>query len=64
MFSYKFTEKAQEALTIAQSKLSELNHTELDLIHIIFGLLEQRLVHRNGCLDSFHRVIPSFWLIA
>lgn len=37
----KLTQKAQEAVAIAQEKLSELNHTELTVQHLLFGLLDQ-----------------------
>jgi ATP-dependent Clp protease ATP-binding subunit ClpC len=41
MLSHKFSEKAQEAIGIAQQKLSELNHTEFQVAHVLFGLLDQ-----------------------
>lgn len=37
----KFTQKAQEALAIAQETLDEYNHQELDTEHIFLGLLKQ-----------------------
>ena len=37
----KFTQKAQEALAIAQEVLDEYNHQELDTEHIFLGLLKQ-----------------------
>ncbi len=37
----KLSQKAQEAVTIAQEKLSELNHTEFKIPHLLFGLLDQ-----------------------
>ncbi|HID92687.1 MAG TPA: AAA family ATPase, partial [bacterium (Candidatus Stahlbacteria)] len=37
----RFTEKAQEAIAIAQEKQSELQHTELTPEHILYGLLDQ-----------------------
>jgi len=37
----KFTEKAKEALSIAQESLAKFHHTELDTEHILYGLLEQ-----------------------
>lgn len=37
----KFSQKAQEVIGIAQEKMSELNHTELQVQHILFGLLDQ-----------------------
>lgn len=37
----KLTQQAQEAMSIAQGKLSELNHTEFDVPHLLFGLLDQ-----------------------
>ncbi|MCK4353146.1 AAA family ATPase [candidate division WOR-3 bacterium] len=41
MMLNKLTQKAQEAVAIAQEKLSELNHTELTVQHLLFGLLDQ-----------------------
>ncbi len=37
----KLSQKAQEAVAIAQEKLSELNHTEFKILHLLFGLLDQ-----------------------
>jgi len=36
----KFTERAQEAIQIAQSSLTKFNHSELDAEHLFYGLLE------------------------
>lgn len=53
----KFTEKAKETMAIAQDKLSELNHTELDAEHVLYGLLDQpesltnKLIEKMG-IDS------------
>ncbi|MDI6840885.1 MAG: AAA family ATPase [bacterium] len=41
MLLNRLTQKAQEAVAIAQEKLSELNHTEFDVPHLLFGLLDQ-----------------------
>ena len=37
----RFTEKAREALTIAQQGLRKFKHNQLDTEHILYGLLEQ-----------------------
>ncbi len=37
----RFTEKAQEAIALAQESLSRFHHTQLDTEHILWGLLEQ-----------------------
>jgi len=37
----KLSQKAQESMAIAQEKLSELNHTEFQVPHLLFGLLDQ-----------------------
>jgi ATP-dependent Clp protease ATP-binding subunit ClpC len=37
----RFTEKAQEAIAIAQEKLNELQHTELTPEHLLYALLDQ-----------------------
>ncbi|MBI4722555.1 MAG: AAA family ATPase [Candidatus Stahlbacteria bacterium] len=37
----KFSQKAQESVAIAQEKLAELNHTELQVQHLLYGLIEQ-----------------------
>ena len=37
----KFTEKAKEALAIAQESLTKFKHNQLDTEHILYGLLEQ-----------------------
>jgi ATP-dependent Clp protease ATP-binding subunit ClpC len=36
----KFTEKAKEALSIAQSSLSKFNHSEMTPLHLLYGLLD------------------------
>jgi len=36
----KFTDRAQEAIQIAQSSLTKFNHSELDAEHLFYGLLE------------------------
>jgi ATP-dependent Clp protease ATP-binding subunit ClpC len=36
----KFTQKAKEALSIAQSSLSKFNHSELTPLHLLYGLLD------------------------
>lgn len=36
----KFTQKAKEALSIAQSSLSKLNHSEMTPLHLLYGLLD------------------------
>ncbi len=36
----RFTERAKEALSIAQSSLTKFNHSELDAEHILYGILE------------------------
>jgi ATP-dependent Clp protease ATP-binding subunit ClpC len=51
----RFTEKAQEALALAQDSLSRFHHNQLDTEHLLFGLLEQSegliptLLTRIGC---------------
>lgn len=47
----KFSQKAQEAIMIAQEKLSELNHTELQVQHLLFGLLDQPEGVVSGILE-------------
>lgn len=37
----KFTQKAQEAIAIAQESLSKFNHNQLDTEHLLYGLLDQ-----------------------
>jgi len=37
----KFTERAREALAMAQNSLSTFKHTQFDTEHILYGLLEQ-----------------------
>ena len=37
----RFTEKAQETLSRAQSIMVEMSHTQLDLEHVLQALLEQ-----------------------
>jgi ATP-dependent Clp protease ATP-binding subunit ClpC len=37
----RFTQRAQEALGLAQSSLTRFQHTELDAHHLLFGLLTQ-----------------------
>ncbi|MCH7761370.1 AAA family ATPase [candidate division TA06 bacterium] len=37
----RFTEKAQEAIALAQDSLSRFHHNQLDTEHLLFGLLEQ-----------------------
>jgi len=36
----KFTQKAKEALSIAQSSLSKFNHSEMTPLHLLYGLLD------------------------
>jgi ATP-dependent Clp protease ATP-binding subunit ClpC len=36
----RFTEKAKEALSIAQSSLSKFNHSEMTPLHLLYGLLD------------------------
>jgi ATP-dependent Clp protease ATP-binding subunit ClpC len=36
----KFTQKAKEALSIAQSSLSRFNHSEMTPLHLLYGLLD------------------------
>uniref|UniRef100_A0A7C4UBZ5 AAA family ATPase n=1 Tax=candidate division WOR-3 bacterium TaxID=2052148 RepID=A0A7C4UBZ5_UNCW3 len=36
----RFTERAKEALSIAQASLTKFNHSELDAEHILYGILE------------------------
>ncbi len=38
----RFTERAQEALEVAEAKLREYGHPELDVEHIFYGILAQR----------------------
>ncbi len=38
----KFTQKAQEAIAIAQESLSKFNHNQLDTEHLLYGLLDQQ----------------------
>ena len=37
----KFTQKAQEAIAIAQESLSKFHHNQLDTEHLLYGLLDQ-----------------------
>ncbi len=37
----RFTEKAQEAIALAQESLSRFHHAQLDTEHLLWGLLEQ-----------------------
>src|SRR3990172_4301658 len=37
----RFTEKAQEAIALAQDSLSRFHHNQLDTEHLFLGLLEQ-----------------------
>ena len=36
----RFTERAQEAIRIAQASLTKFNHSEMDAEHLLYGLLE------------------------
>jgi ATP-dependent Clp protease ATP-binding subunit ClpC len=40
MREHRFTEKAKEALSIAQSSLSKFNHSEMTPLHLLYGLLD------------------------
>ncbi|RKX71483.1 ATP-dependent Clp protease ATP-binding subunit [candidate division WOR-3 bacterium] len=52
----RFTQRAQEALTLAQDALEEFHHNELDTEHILYGLLRQedglvpKIIERMGLL--------------
>jgi ATP-dependent Clp protease ATP-binding subunit ClpC len=38
----KFTQRAQEAIGLAEESLTKFNHNQLDTEHILYGLLEQK----------------------
>jgi ATP-dependent Clp protease ATP-binding subunit ClpC len=71
----KFTQKAKEALSIAQSSLSKFNHSEMTPLHLLYGLLDDpegivpRLIEnmelksdqvKNKVLDELEKIPKAY----